>query len=100
LIEHLIKEFKHVQKGETVGALMRAIDPDMSEAAFRKLIRKLETRRYLMTDNTGNYGRARKGMLVKLRGQDFKNRWKGAKEGLLKRLEKPLPSKTKGTPEV
>lgn len=81
---------QHVQQGELAKTLIAKVKPeDMTEREVRQIIRLLDTRRYVVFDNSGNFGRARKGALVKLRSQDFKTRWKANRESYIEKLKKP-----------
>jgi hypothetical protein len=89
VIDFLSGPGRHVQQGETIRFLYERYGTELDERDFRRAIRMLEVRRLLVIDNKGNYGRARKGSLVKLRSQDLKNRWKGSREGIVNQLRQP-----------
>lgn len=93
VIEYLIRTFDHVQQGETVKMLILRLQPAMDEKEFRAMLRKLVARRYITLGDNNNFGRGRKGALVKIRSQDFKNRWKGSKEGILVQMQSAVEEK-------
>lgn len=66
VVQELATRFTHHSQGETMSALFDTNGDGMSEDEFRRMIRQMAGRGLLVLDSTGNYGRARKGTIVRL----------------------------------
>ncbi len=86
VMDILSKAGTHVQQGQTIKTLEATLKGDLSRRDLRKLLRALETLRFVTISSDANYGRARKSPKVKLRGQDMKERWNANRDGYIRRI--------------
>jgi hypothetical protein len=89
IIDHFVKTYNYENKTETVKNLFRRVGAVSDEAEFRKILRKLEARRWVEIINPGKVRGKRKSS-VKLYSQEFKDRWKYQRESLLEELAHPI----------
>jgi hypothetical protein len=86
IMDLLGKAGTHVQQGQTIKTLEATLQGELSRRDLRKLLRALETLRFVTISSDANYGKARKSPKVKLRGQDMKERWNANRDGYVKRM--------------
>jgi hypothetical protein len=80
-----------VEKGEILKTLRRKINSQgHSDDDYSRLVRMLCARGYLRLPITSNYGKSRKGPMVCLKDQRFKDNWPVNREKLLADLRKPI----------
>lgn len=72
VVQELATRFTHHSQGETMRALFDTNGDGMTEDEFRRMIRQMAGRGLLILDSSGNYGRARKGTLVRLPDPNIK----------------------------
>ncbi|MDQ3064833.1 MAG: hypothetical protein M3Q36_01010 [bacterium] len=90
IIDYFIDTVKHVNKIKTFNNLFENIESATDIKEFREILRKLEARQWLSLVNPSDVRRKRKGILVKLFSQEFKEAYEKNKQSMLAELNYPL----------
>lgn len=88
IMDMLAARGTHVSEGSTIKRLEQDLHLGLTPTALRRLLRHMESMRFITVDNTSNYRQARKSPKVRVRGQDMKTRWVGNRDGYISRLRK------------